>query len=134
MNAKEKSLLKDAGKLAKVMQARAKERVIHTPGPWQIGESMPDTQYERLSIYGPVDEIGSKIAVLERPRGSRTNATVQANARLIAAAPDLLAALQGLGTHPEFGYCFCLNKAQQDAGHAGECREASAAIAKAEGK
>lgn len=47
------------------------------------------------------------------------------------AGPALLAALQGLGVHPEFDYCFCLNRAQQKAGHAGECREARAAIAKA---
>ena len=56
-----------------------------------------------------------------------------ANARLIAAAPDLLTALQALGARP-VGYCFCRTPEQAERGHTGECREACAAIAKATGK
>lgn len=48
--------------------------------------------------------------------------------------PYLLDALQGLGVHPEHGYCFCLNAEQIKNGHTGECREARAAIAAAEVK
>jgi hypothetical protein len=55
----------------------------------------------------------------------------EANARLIAATPDLLSALQALGTLPD-GNCFCRNQEQVAAGHTGECRQACAAIALAE--
>lgn len=38
-------------------------------------------------------------------------------------------ALRYLGTHPEFDYCYCLNKEQQEDGHAGECKDAREALA-----
>lgn len=53
---------------------------------------------------------------------------------LAIAAPALLGALHSLGTHPEYGYCFCLNRSQINNGHTGECKEARIAIAKAEDK
>lgn len=54
-----------------------------------------------------------------------------ANAHLMAAAPDLVLALHALGVHPEYGYCFCRTQEQQQAGHTGECRQARAALLKA---
>ena len=55
---------------------------------------------------------------------------------LHAAAPDLLAACEGLGAMPE-GYCFCYGHRRDplkpEHEHTGECREARAAIAKAKG-
>lgn len=56
------------------------------------------------------------------------------NAVIMASAPDLLEALQGLGTMPD-GYCFCPH--ERDPGkqnHAGECAAARAAITKANGE
>lgn len=45
----------------------------------------------------------------------------------------LLKALQALGAKP-IGYCFCVSAEQVEAGHTGECRDAQAAIAAAEGE
>lgn len=88
----------------------------HTPGPWQIG------QYEWLIETDGGDEIAQTDA---------SSQNFRANARLIAAAPDLLDALQSLydsqngppllaPRHVEFW-----NKAMA---------AAKAAIARAEGK
>jgi hypothetical protein len=56
----------------------------HTPGPWEeVG----------LVIYGP-DNI--RIADVESRRGDATYDEAEANARLIADAPELLDALKGV--------------------------------------
>lgn len=53
----------------------------HTPGPWDIsGHAVPDWAYQ-VGIYA----LGTDIATVK---------TSEADARLIAAAPQLLAALQ----------------------------------------
>lgn len=54
-------------------------------------------------------------------------------ARVRKERDELLEALQALGVHPVHGYCFCLNREQQEAGHTGECREARTAIRNSEG-
>ena len=56
----------------------------HTPGPWQI-ETFDDVPHSRIHAKG---EIGGAIADIYG------NGDHGANARLIAAAPDLLAALR----------------------------------------
>jgi len=61
----------------------------HTPGPWRVAYG------NRLEIRGPRDEIGWPVPVVYNA-GLHTDETDQANARLIAAAPELLAALQAL--------------------------------------
>ena len=64
--------------------------VAHTPGPW--------TYYSgSRGIYGSDGAGGEKsICTLHGPRRDRAKPERDANARLIAAAPDLLDALQGL--------------------------------------
>ncbi len=52
----------------------------HTPGPWVIGDDG--------NVYGGRDEQASVFPIAQRMSG--------ANARLIAAAPDLLAALRAM--------------------------------------
>jgi hypothetical protein len=64
----------------------------HTPGPWNIGP------HQRIiscgwSIRIPYDDSAIAYVLGEK------NPEMQSNARLIAAAPDLLKALQRL-THP----------------------------------
>ena len=54
--------------------------VGHTPGPWVIGDDG--------NVYGGRDEQASVFPIAQRMSG--------ANARLIAAAPDLLAALRAM--------------------------------------
>jgi len=62
----------------------------HTPGPWAVGQLYGSTQVE---ISAP----GRAIAIVWNRRGCRIKDNVEswpegeANARLIAAAPDLLA-------------------------------------------
>lgn len=64
----------------------------HTPGPWQVwyGGLDGDTYFTIGSKYGDVSGVVCDYAV----PSPRPSAEVRANARLIAAAPDLLAACQ----------------------------------------
>ena len=57
----------------------------HTPGSWEIANGA------RVYAPGKAGPLLATIAYLPKAPGQE-----QANARLIAAAPDLLAALQGL--------------------------------------
>ena len=65
------------------------ETTQHTPGPWTIG--LAPTRGER-GLYSHVEYIliNQRVETVEE---------AQSNARLIAAAPDLLAALEGLAGH-----------------------------------
>ena len=59
----------------------------HTPGPWKYSDAYHESQVD-------IREAGGKriaVAVCDFPR---TPATMEANAHLIAAAPELLAALE----------------------------------------
>jgi hypothetical protein len=92
----------------------------HTPGPWAIRSGI---------VYGPNEQ---RVAAFEG----------LANARLIAAAPELLAALrevEGDSFHLDFNtghsvcnFCVC----RQDEGHDPDCtmQFVLAAIARAEGR
>jgi hypothetical protein len=97
----------------------------HTPGPWYVenhaimvnqpwraylGEGAPETVCEMVSSLSP-------------------EATA-ANARLIAAAPELLAALEGMFN----GTCFCDFAKGGYTHHGRHCEIARAAIAKAKGE
>jgi hypothetical protein len=63
----------------------------HTPGPWQI---VPKQQAQSEWIVG--DAEGGSIADCEPPGPWMSADEAAANARLIAAAPDLLAAAASL--------------------------------------
>ncbi|MCH7570478.1 MAG: hypothetical protein IH919_07925 [Deltaproteobacteria bacterium] len=68
-----------------------------TPGPWHYGFSdETDKPGFTVDVYG---QDGQPIAAMERTAGNGTyGAERDSNARLIAAAPDLLAALEELMT------------------------------------
>lgn len=64
----------------------------HTPGPWRNGS---------VHIVADVESIGKKTEVIVCHVWNRgSDAQTAANARLIAAAPELLAALQAI-LHPD---------------------------------
>ena len=92
----------------------------HTPGPWNIGSS--DLPVSRMSIHckGHKDSCHSTVALMvSRGAIGISHDEEFANARLIAAAPDLLDVLEELVA--EFGVCGLTEKAR-------------AAIAKATGE
>lgn len=89
----------------------------HTPGPWWADTGC---RCENITIYGT--ETGDAVDVCDVVyRGDEIQ--IEANARLIAAAPDLLAALELILTAEERGF---------GADYIKGC--ARAAIAKAKGK
>ena len=65
----------------------------HTPGPWHIGVR---TYHAGRDVYGPK---GEPVAVADDAITATPEA--EANARLIAAAPELLAALQAIMDDPD---------------------------------
>jgi len=69
------------------MKAEAK----HTPGPWQV---VPAAKAEHPWVVG--DAEGGSIASCEPMGPWMSAAEATANARLIAAAPEILAALKSL--------------------------------------
>ena len=85
----------------------------HTPGPWHVDEHNDVSSKERHvatpSFYGDDSD--------------------DANANLIAAAPDLLAALLAFDVSEDGEHCFC-----DEHPHVARCNSARAAIAKAKGE
>ena len=69
------------------MKTITKSDTQHTPGPWYVG-----TKGSRHFIDG-ADEL--TVAYLDRA-GVRERLTIEANAQLIAAAPDMLEALRAI--------------------------------------
>lgn len=65
-----------------------------TPGPWMVLPSVQDGQFCILTEHGPRKDIARTYGFPGDPR--------EANARLIAAAPELLEALQALVQRCEF--------------------------------
>jgi hypothetical protein len=63
----------------------------HTPGPWCVRD-LPTAQ----RYIGPSNDGGAPSVAFVLSRVNVPNERLDADARLIAAAPDLLAALQGL--------------------------------------
>lgn len=79
----------------------------HTPGPWRVTQEWQTTKDGSFGVEAPTPEgpgfptpsaTGYYAMALPPPHGRdpKSRATQEANARLIAAAPDLLAALQAL--------------------------------------
>ncbi len=111
----------------------------HTPGPWNI----EDIETVKMSLN---QRTGAECSVIAdgAPQGykliamahGRTVAHAMANATILAAAPDLLAALEEMnhmGGDDRGGYCICPLKdgSASDRDHATVCKDARQAIAKA---
>jgi hypothetical protein len=60
----------------------------HTPGPWHLNEKL--SRHNTALIYGPDDYLIADAGRIQK----RSENETKANAALIAAAPDLLAALK----------------------------------------
>ncbi len=69
--------------------------MTHTPGPWHRDDGA-DKEYGVGYMICDGPHIIAKIAGMGYPLGKGGHPTSDANARLIAAAPDLLAALDAL--------------------------------------
>lgn len=100
----------------------------HTPGPWVVGGPYPGTSVCVVVDGGcggeyPEPPVWEPICILDQRTEGEPNQQAQANARLIAAAPELLAALKGLETA----------MVQLGKEHHREVAVARAAILKAEG-
>ncbi len=66
----------------------------HTPGPWVVDGSVG---MMKLDVYAFAGQV--RIAMIDCEYADMDEAEVEANAMLIAAAPDLLAALQAIISH-----------------------------------
>jgi hypothetical protein len=93
----------------------------HTPGPWRVGDAAH-------TIFGPKQADGSLAVTIASVAGNARVEDYRANARLIAAAPDLLAALKAVSAIAEHG------PSVVDALGFQNVRAIRAAIAKAEGR
>lgn len=75
------------------------EQAKHTPGPWEAcdpelwGDEMEDVLVAGEDTAGDEGNIDNEIAIV---RGQEAAAVRDANVRLIAAAPDLLAACEAI--------------------------------------
>lgn len=88
---------------------------MHTPGPWKVEAPFSPDRPSRIGVSAA----HGCCTIYDAPLTNET----EANAALIAAAPDLEEALRGLlDVHSSFG-CMC---------H--PCATARAALAKAEGR
>jgi hypothetical protein len=88
----------------------------HTPGPWAISEQNDSDKSWKAEVYSTISDEGvARVGYFDTIRSEDL-----ANARLIAAAPDLLAALESL-----------LPYANGSESFAAEVAAARAAIAKA---
>lgn len=76
----------------------------HTPGPWAIGEMDGEAYGINATVNGHPVYIAETIGGL----GAETD---KANALLIAAAPDLLAALRAVYEDPDSGIAWTLVRA-----------------------
>ena len=90
----------------------------HTPGPWRVVDSWNDYMVEGQN--------GEEIIWQDGPHNTPT--INKANARLIAAAPDLLEALESMLQS------FLITQSLDDYPIDAPCNKARAAIAKAKGE
>ena len=72
----------------------------HTPGPWTV-EDYGDDEAPTLVIHR--GETENRICFMATPGSHGDPAMIEADARLIAAAPDLLAALKALAAFWAYG-------------------------------
>ncbi len=69
----------------------------HTPGPWVVEQGSVYTKRPNENGQFP------RIALMDREEDETRPTERDANARLIAAAPELLAALKRIASHPHGG-------------------------------
>jgi len=103
----------------------------HTPGPWHIRKAITGGDYAITAKDGPHDIIVGEAWFLvgERPHNEIVAAPVEANARLMASAPELLAALKEMEAWT--AHAFDADDPDMDLP---ELSQARAAIANAEGR
>jgi hypothetical protein len=80
--------------------------MTHTPGPWEFGDPKdelvyipdgdPESAFDSISIF---DADGNQVAIV--PIDLYLGTSVDANAHLIAAAPELLAACEAVADYLE---------------------------------
>lgn len=103
----------------------------HTPGPWHASDRGTGWEIHHVSEYSSaMCWDGVKGCEGPLPAGMRTDVANEADARLIAAAPDLLAALLDVAYDMEDGDCWCADRLM-DEDHDAERLAARAAVAKA---
>ena len=93
----------------------SREAMKHTPGPWVVDPAVR----QGFTVYAPKEGF---IVGTQDEEGRYGAIESEANARLIAAAPDLLALAERIARLPEHGHYLAL------------IDEARAAIAKATGE
>lgn len=110
----------------------------HTPGPWHVAPGINGARYVASDGYGYIPIRTPFRADAFTPgsdnRSDHTDEELDANARLIAAAPALLSALQavewsGSEDLEEGGYapaCPCCGTLQEDGAHSDSCELAAA--------
>jgi hypothetical protein len=80
----------------------------HAPGPWTV-EEYGDEESPALVIHSDID---FRICFMATPGLRDDPETIEANAHLIAAAPDMLAALQDIIKRNEIQHWFNLDLAR----------------------
>jgi hypothetical protein len=68
----------------------------HTPGPWEVRKGYKKTEVRPCRPTEGYTLGFAPLAVVKADKRTVDQATLEANARLIAAAPELLAALQNV--------------------------------------
>ena len=102
----------------------------HTPGPWQTDQAEHDAPYQDIRIHAGKGSICC-VWIDDAPLHDY-NAEQRANARLIAAAPELLEALKELDS---WLVCACIATPEDMAQSFPHMQQVvSAAIARAEGE
>jgi len=112
--------------------------VTHTPGKW-MAAAKPSSIVGWPVVAAPMGQVICDVAIINKKPDhisdgefSAYYAQVEANARLIAAAPDLLAALQGAIGALEFSQDYHRDLGNEDQAFAADRLDAArAAIAKA---
>ena len=107
------------------------KKTAHTPGPWEI-KGVPGTG-QMFAIVSPntIPEGRCIVAQLPRTFGTENLRTQESDARLIAAAPDLLEAAKDLFDLDRIGYSV---PGRAGDGYHKAFQKLRAAIAKAEGR
>lgn len=102
----------------------------HTPGPWTTDEAEHDSPHQSIRIGSVMHHTVCTVWIDDAPV-HEFNAKQQANARLIAAAPELLKALIEIAN--DYADRFDLDDPSTNPGIKSSIKEAHAAIAKATG-